>query len=640
MVKRSAEMQLTKLNQFEDDNDDAVVDDGSGFRKASDTSLAQRKIKKPSSRLAKNGGKVSAPQPAPFAGFGGFGANNTAQPSAPTAGVNSFSGFSFGSATSTTSFSAPSFGAPRKPSPAAESSMATEGRSASTETPTTASLGSIPPPKTFQPFQPPNASTIAASGSQTSAMFNKPAATTFQPFKPPTTTVTTAAPTLSTQSSTMSIDEPSELTDQHKRYLRARLGLNKSFQKALEGYLTKDPYIDLAFCFAKYEKHLKGIQDSYQGLTKPASSTAPSKPTPAPATSHQPQPATAGFGRSSASFSAPHTQPGAASFTGFATSKPMEPATALPTASDAPMPSKPAIFSSGFTFGGANKPADSTSTTGFGFPSQTTPAATAFGFGGAIANGSTQNSTGDATSTSGSTAKPAAAFTFGTTSSAAPAFGSSSSGSAFGGFGASPAPSTTSGGSSAPSFTFGSTAGSANPFTAGSAFSFQGAPNATQPGSSQTPPEQSSGNGNGDDNDDAADTTHEANDETASGQPSVGEEDEDSLYQTVCKVFSFDKKNGKYADLGVGHLRINQHRETKGIRLLCRQRGTDKITLNVAVFAAMKFEHTAGKKDVVFDAVAEGGALNRFIVRVKTPELATETLAELESARDKVAAAS
>ncbi|KAJ1975217.1 hypothetical protein H4R35_003243, partial [Dimargaris xerosporica] len=172
MVKRSAEVQLTKLNQFDDDNDDALVDDGSGFRKASDTSLAQRKIKKPSSRLAKNNGKASAPRPAPFAGFG---ANSAANPPAPTAGAGSFSGFSFASSSSTTGFSAPSFGAAPKPSPAAEPGKAADDSSASTDTPMTASLGSIPPPKTLQPFQPPSASASAVGGSRTSALFNKPA---------------------------------------------------------------------------------------------------------------------------------------------------------------------------------------------------------------------------------------------------------------------------------------------------------------------------------------------------------------------------------------------------------------------------------------------------------------------------------
>ncbi|KAJ1964222.1 hypothetical protein H4R35_007165 [Dimargaris xerosporica] len=508
----------------------------------------------------------------------------------------------------------------------------------------TALLGSIPPPKTLQPFQPPSASASAVGGSRTSALFNKPAATTFQPFKPPTAMTAAAAPTLSTQSSTMSVDEPRELTDEHKRYLRARLALNKSFQKALESYLAKDPYIDLAFCFVKYEKHLKGIQGDFQDLIKPASSTAPSKSIPVPATSSQPQATSNMFGDKSASFFAPHTQSGTIPLTGFAANKPSEPVAAPPTVSDTPMPSKPATFGSGLTFGGANKPADSTSGAGFGFPSQATAATTAFGFGGTTASGSTPSNPGATTSVSGSTVKPPAAFTFGATSSAAPAFGSASSGPAFGGFGGTSTAPIIGGGAGAPSFSFGgSSAGSANPFTAGSTFSFQSAPSATQSSPAQAQLEQSSGNnGNGDseENEDAADTTHEANDESMDGQPSVGEEEEDLLYQTVCKVFSFDKKNSKYADLGVGHLRINQHRETKGIRLLCRQRGTDKITLNVAVFAAMKFDHTVGKKDVVFDAVAEGGALNRFIVRVKTPELAKETQAELEKARDKVAAAS
>ncbi|KAJ2844431.1 hypothetical protein GGI22_006880, partial [Coemansia erecta] len=51
MGKRTAEKQLTQLNQHEDDVDDSTEHYGGGFHMAAKEKLSQRVIKKPRSRL-------------------------------------------------------------------------------------------------------------------------------------------------------------------------------------------------------------------------------------------------------------------------------------------------------------------------------------------------------------------------------------------------------------------------------------------------------------------------------------------------------------------------------------------------------------------------------------------------------------
>ncbi|KAJ1968041.1 hypothetical protein IWQ62_001490, partial [Dispira parvispora] len=117
----------------------------------------------------------------------------------------------------------------------------------------------------------------------------------------------------------------------------------------------------------------------------------------------------------------------------------------------------------------------------------------------------------------------------------------------------------------------------------------------------------------------------------------VGEEDEDTLYRTLSKVFTFNKDRKEFVDLGVGHFRVNKHRDTHSVRLLCRQKHTNKITLNVAMFASMKFNYPPGKRDISFIAVGPDQVPVKYVLRVKTPAIAQELLTALEEARDKVA---
>ncbi|KAJ2302771.1 hypothetical protein IWW55_003260 [Coemansia sp. RSA 2706] len=100
MAKRVADRQLTQLNQHEDD--DSSDAQSAGFRRADDSELARRVIRKPKSRLrsANNPESTAQPKPAAFSGFAGFAPTSSADSSAAELPSKpAFSGFSFGQTT-------------------------------------------------------------------------------------------------------------------------------------------------------------------------------------------------------------------------------------------------------------------------------------------------------------------------------------------------------------------------------------------------------------------------------------------------------------------------------------------------------------------------------------------------------------
>ncbi|KAJ1781324.1 hypothetical protein LPJ62_005871, partial [Coemansia sp. RSA 2167] len=109
MAKRTAERQLTQLNQHDDEDTDVQ---GSNFQKADEGELARRVIRKPKSRLRSAASNESTPK-ASFSGFAGFGAtsSNVSEGSGSEQPKSSFTGFSFGQSSNATEKDTPAFGA-------------------------------------------------------------------------------------------------------------------------------------------------------------------------------------------------------------------------------------------------------------------------------------------------------------------------------------------------------------------------------------------------------------------------------------------------------------------------------------------------------------------------------------------------
>ncbi|KAJ1677708.1 hypothetical protein EV182_005595, partial [Spiromyces aspiralis] len=256
MAKRTAEKQLTQLNQFDED----VDTDGNGgeFRKADEATLARRVIKKPKSRL--RGAAAGDPTAAAtdsaaktsvttstsglFSNLGSFG--SFTKPAAADGGSKGlFVGVSLqpstGSKPTSTQFSFQSFG-----------STATAATTTSEE-PSSTSTGGFTPSLSFGTTTTPAITTTTAAA------------------------IATPAPTTTTNG---------EHDNESKReYYRKLRGLNESFRSRLESTLKDDVFVDLSELFSQYTNYRKEIVEAYEkSKTKPNTESEP-KPIKSEATS-------------------------------------------------------------------------------------------------------------------------------------------------------------------------------------------------------------------------------------------------------------------------------------------------------------------------------------------------------------------
>ncbi|KAM5533240.1 hypothetical protein V8D89_013105 [Ganoderma adspersum] len=109
-----------------------------------------------------------------------------------------------------------------------------------------------------------------------------------------------------------------------------------------------------------------------------------------------------------------------------------------------------------------------------------------------------------------------------------------------------------------------------------------------------------------------------------------GEEGEETTHEIRSKVFKLTQdKEGKaqWGDLGVGMLRLKRHKETDARRVLLRNSGTGKITINFLVHGGMN--PTVADKVVSFMGHADG-ASTPYRIRCKTADQAKELKAALD----------
>ncbi|KAM5540319.1 hypothetical protein V8D89_006138 [Ganoderma adspersum] len=109
-----------------------------------------------------------------------------------------------------------------------------------------------------------------------------------------------------------------------------------------------------------------------------------------------------------------------------------------------------------------------------------------------------------------------------------------------------------------------------------------------------------------------------------------GEEGEETMHEIRSKVFKLTQdKEGKaqWGDLGVGMLRLKRHKETDARRVLLRNSGTGKITINFLVHGGMN--PTVADKVVSFMGHADG-ASTPYRIRCKTADQAKELKAALD----------
>ncbi|KAJ2481364.1 hypothetical protein IWW56_001794 [Coemansia sp. RSA 2131] len=615
MAKRTAERQLTQLNQHDDEDSDYQ---GSNFQKADEGELAKRVIRKPKSRLRSVNAATESPK-ASFSGFAGFGAtsSNASEGSGSEQPKSSFKGFSFGQSASASEKDAQAVGASSAKSggfgssgfgssgfgsaaiPAFGSGGFGAKPSAASDKPAGFSFGVKPSvasdkPAGFSFGAKPSTTTDKPSGfsfgTQSSGFtFGKPAAEPEKPttldtdkptassfsigaFKPPSATAPSTAstgmfsktsaqpsfksgfvpPTGATQPKAEPKAEPAKSASDDEFYRHIR-GLNASIQKKITDAIAVNAFVDLTPLLEQYRKHWKQVTEDFMPDIGAVDTAKPAV-----------------------------TEP--------VVSKAAETAPVVSKAAEA-APKKSSMFASLSPPTQSSKPVEPTK---FAFGAQSTssatspkPAETKFAFG--------------AQSTSSSTSPK-------------PASGSP------GGF----------------SFNFNKPTPTDAPDAAKKPFSFGfGKPVDTKPAFSfgLNKPAQSTDAEPKTPTDDA-----QSDDEpdTARAPTTAGEEGETTVHKVRGKVYMWDSEKKAFKDLGVGNLRINTWETDEGdkrARVLCRQETTEKITLNASMFAKMMVEHKGNDKNVGLLAVVDAKP-TRFMFRVKT----TGEASDLKKALDTVIA--
>jgi Ran-binding protein 3 len=75
----------------------------------------------------------------------------------------------------------------------------------------------------------------------------------------------------------------------------------------------------------------------------------------------------------------------------------------------------------------------------------------------------------------------------------------------------------------------------------------------------------------------------------------TGEEDEAEMFRARCKLFVLEEGGSKWLERGIGHMKLNCHRETTMGRLLMRTEATLRVILNTPVFKGFTLDRAADR---------------------------------------------
>ncbi|KAJ2844971.1 hypothetical protein J3B02_004808, partial [Coemansia erecta] len=584
-----------------------------------------------------------APAPAAFSGFSGFVApkpaedkdanksnSNTSAFAANTdtssKGSGLFKGFSFGQPASG---GKPGFGSASSNDNSKSVSSASKGGSS-------AAGFTMPAFKFPTTAAPPATSSVMFSGSPKKPTFSSgfvPPGGGGSAAAPSTTkSASVAATTIASPpdaSSALSGDKQSK--DEEALYKNIR-GLNISLQKKISDAIDTNAFVDLTPLLKQYNNHWQKITDGQSvetettGLNNTGSSKSQnpddvaSKPVALAAAAAQ------SWGQSQTSVK-PTFGFGGASSTPLDTKSSTAETIKV---SDTTSPVRSSMFAS------LEKPKSKSSDSASSQTASTTkPMAFTFG--------SSNNNNNNSTSSPSAASVPAFAATSAATSAASPAgfsfnFGKSTSGDTKDGeeakkpfsFGFNKSPgfsanstlntsSISSGDSAKPAFSFGFGSGITNNLSA--------SPSANGAGA------QTKDANDDDDHDEEEDREDE--DGGKKEPTTAGEEGETTEHTVRAKLYMWDSDSKQYKDLGIGNFKVNTwtvDSSGKRGRVLCRQEGSDKITLNAAMFKEMQVENTNGKKEVGI-LVVNDGKPTRFLIRVKNAESARNLYNAIEKVK-------
>ncbi|KAJ2236875.1 hypothetical protein IWW45_001425 [Coemansia sp. RSA 485] len=667
MAKRVADKQLNQDNQYDEDTETSGEQTDGGFRMADKETLSRRAIKVPKSRLrnaaaaaaaatadtsssntqkdssktafaasataafttAAPAATTSAPAPA-FSGFTGFVAPKPAESkdaskdtskdtafanneSSPKGSSGLFKGFSFGQPAAGNK---PSFGSSAGGFKIGSFGSAgnTTGTAPASTDKQKDSLSAAAAGFTMTSFKPPSSGTSFAANSS-SAFGTSPKKPSFSSgFVPPggstiPSSKSASAATAATLSNSASATANNQQSNDEEALYKNIRGLNVSLQKKISSAIDTNAFVDLTPLLEQYTGHWQKISKSHSSKTATDASNTNSSP-------QKPKETLKTVGTQSQASDPVATKP---LFAFAASSAPLE--TKASTAEtvkapDATSPARSSMFAS--LEKPASKPAESAPLTATAAKTPTPTKPVAFSFG-------NSNNSGNV-----SAGSPSAGFSF--------SFGKPSSNDtkdgeeakkpfSFGfkkgtGFGAnSPSNAGSSGDNAKPAFAFGFGNSSGNNASSAAAVADAGAQ------SKDT------------NDDDSADQDQENDDQEDKKEPTTaGEEGETTEHVVRSKLYMWDSDSKQYKDLGIGNFKVNTwilDNGGKRGRVLCRQEGSDKVTLNAAMFKEMQVENTAGKKEVGILIVDEGKP-TRYLVRVKNAEFARNLFNAIEKVKSQL----
>ncbi|XGW07826.1 hypothetical protein V3C99_010735 [Haemonchus contortus] len=98
----------------------------------------------------------------------------------------------------------------------------------------------------------------------------------------------------------------------------------------------------------------------------------------------------------------------------------------------------------------------------------------------------------------------------------------------------------------------------------------------------------------------------------------TGEENDINIFQTACKLHSFDKEKKAWVERGLAHIRINQRNEDGEVhhRIVARTTGNHRVVINSRVHADMFFERVDQKRLKISATTPDSNAMQIFLVTI------------------------
>ncbi|EPB69486.1 RanBP1 domain protein [Ancylostoma ceylanicum] len=95
----------------------------------------------------------------------------------------------------------------------------------------------------------------------------------------------------------------------------------------------------------------------------------------------------------------------------------------------------------------------------------------------------------------------------------------------------------------------------------------------------------------------------------------TGEENDINIFQTACKLHSFDKEKKTWVERGLSQIRINQRNEDGEVhhRIVARTTGNHRVVINSKVHADMLFERVDAKRLKISATSPDSNAMQIFL---------------------------